>query len=60
MSRDGQQIGDGLVARVCREIQKHYWRPPLDTGRCRWKSLAGARPNHFLDLAPARAWIFRV
>jgi hypothetical protein len=28
---DGQQIGDGLVARTCREIQRRYWTPPLDT-----------------------------
>src|SRR3954462_1635305 len=25
---DGQEIGDGLVARTCREIQRRYFRPP--------------------------------
>ena len=28
---DGQVLGDGTVARTCREIQRRYFRPPLDT-----------------------------
>ena len=23
---DGKELGDGVVARVCREIQRRYWR----------------------------------
>jgi hypothetical protein len=24
----GQELGDGLVLRTCREIQRRYWTPP--------------------------------
>ena len=26
---NGHEIGDGLVLRVCREIQRRYWRTPV-------------------------------
>ena len=38
---DGQEIGDGVVARTCREIQSRYFHPPARrrprpaTCRCR-------------------------
>jgi hypothetical protein len=25
---NGQELGDGLILRTCREIQKRYWRAP--------------------------------
>jgi hypothetical protein len=25
---DGQELGDGLVARVCRDVQRRYFDPP--------------------------------
>ena len=30
---DGQELGDGLVSRVCRDVQRRYWRPPLETSQ---------------------------
>jgi len=27
------EIGDGIVARVCREVQRLYWTPPAIDGR---------------------------
>jgi hypothetical protein len=24
----GRQLGDGLIARTCREAQQHFWIPP--------------------------------
>ena len=29
----GREIGDGLVGRVCAELQKRFWRPPEIDGR---------------------------
>jgi hypothetical protein len=29
---DGKELGDGLVLRTCREVQRRYWTPPVDTG----------------------------
>jgi hypothetical protein len=29
------ELGDGIVARVCREIQQRYWVPPAIDGRGR-------------------------
>ena len=31
-------LGDGVVARTCREVQRRYWDPPDLTGRAsRWR-----------------------
>src|SRR5262245_36256880 len=29
----GRELGDGIVARVCAEAQKRFWRPPELDGR---------------------------
>jgi hypothetical protein len=29
----GRELGDGLVARTCAELQKRFWRPPEIDGR---------------------------
>jgi hypothetical protein len=29
----GEVLGDGVVSRVCREIQSRYWQPPELDGR---------------------------
>jgi hypothetical protein len=29
----GRELGDGIVGRVCAELQKRFWRPPEVDGR---------------------------
>jgi hypothetical protein len=29
----GRELGDGIVGRVCAELQKRFWRPPELDGR---------------------------
>jgi len=29
----GRELGDGLVGRVCAELQKRFWRPPELDGK---------------------------
>jgi hypothetical protein len=34
-----EEIGDGFVARVCAEVQRRLWHPPLEqsAGMSRWR-----------------------
>jgi hypothetical protein len=27
---DGKELGDGLVLRTCRDVQRRYWRAPIE------------------------------
>ena len=29
----GRELGDGIVGRVCAELQKRFWRPPEIDGK---------------------------
>jgi hypothetical protein len=29
----GRELGDGVVGRVCAELQKRFWRPPVLDGK---------------------------